>query len=78
MELDNTDGNVVYAVEVTGADGKVTDLKIDAGNGAVLSKELEADSSESGDTTAEANEPPKPAEPAEAPETPKPPDTAGD
>ena len=78
VELENKDGNVVYAVEVTGADGKVTDLEIDAGNGAVLSREAEADTRDGGDATAEANEPPKPNEPAEAPETPEPPETSGD
>ena len=78
VELENKDGNVVYAVEVTGADGKVTDLEIDAGNGAVLSKETEADTPEGEDATAEVNEPPKANEPAEAPETPELPDTSDD
>jgi len=76
VELENKDGSVVYAVEVTGADGKVTDFRIDAGNGAVLSRETESESPEGSST--EPNEPPKPNEPAEAPETPEAPDRAGD
>ena len=41
VELDNENGYVVYSVEVTGADGKTTDVKVDAGNGTVLSQDSE-------------------------------------
>jgi uncharacterized membrane protein YkoI len=39
VELDNENGSVVYSVEVTGADGTVTDVKVDAGNGQVLAQD---------------------------------------
>jgi hypothetical protein len=68
VELENEDGNVVYAVEVTGTDGKQTDLKIDAGNGAVLSKESESGDSQSVD---EAPENPGADGAKEAPEKPE-------
>lgn len=42
-ELENEDGNVVYEVEIKGADGKVTEVIVDAGNGKVLHQELEDD-----------------------------------
>lgn len=49
-ELENEDGNVVYDVEVTGADGKVTEVIVDAGNGKVLHQEAEeADDHQDGD-----------------------------
>lgn len=40
-ELEDENGNVVWGVEVTKADGTVTDVKIDAGNGKVLAQEAE-------------------------------------
>lgn len=42
-ELDDEDGNVVYEVEVKAADGKVTEVIIDAGNGKVLHQEVDHD-----------------------------------
>jgi uncharacterized membrane protein YkoI len=36
VELDNENGNVVYSVQITGANGTKTDVKVDAGNGSVL------------------------------------------
>jgi uncharacterized membrane protein YkoI len=36
VELDNENGNVVYSVEITKADGTVVDVKIDAGNAKVV------------------------------------------
>lgn len=61
-ELDNENSSVVYSVEVTGADGTVTDVKVDAGNGQVLAQDTGEDSesgeeSESGEAE-EANEAP--------------------
>ena len=44
--LEEENGNVVYSVEVT-ANGTVTEVKVDAGNGSVLAKE--SAESESGD-----------------------------
>jgi hypothetical protein len=62
VELENEDGSVVYKVEVTGAGGRQTDLEIDAGNGAVLSRETEA-----AEPTREADESVEPDEPEEHP-----------
>ncbi len=45
VELDNENGNVVYSVKVTTAKG-VVDVKVDAGNGTVLSQQAD-DSNES-------------------------------
>jgi uncharacterized membrane protein YkoI len=36
VELDNENGNVVYSVQITDANGAKTDVKVDAGNGSVL------------------------------------------
>lgn len=38
-ELDSENGYVVYSVPITGADGTTVDVKIDAGNAAVLAQE---------------------------------------
>ncbi|MEY2566951.1 MAG: hypothetical protein QOE35_1480 [Actinomycetota bacterium] len=38
-QLENENGNVVWGVEVTDAAGKVTDVKVDAGNGKVLAQD---------------------------------------
>lgn len=43
IELDNENGFVVYSVEITGADGTVTDVKVDAGNGQVLAQDAGGD-----------------------------------
>ncbi|GAA3164157.1 hypothetical protein GCM10010531_15420 [Blastococcus jejuensis] len=43
VELDNENGFVVYSVEITGADGTVTDVKVDAGTAQVLSQEAEGE-----------------------------------
>lgn len=48
VELEDENGNVVYGVEVTAADGTKSDVKVDAGNGAVLSQESDNDTG--GDT----------------------------
>lgn len=74
VELENEDGNLVYKVEIAGADGTQTDLKIDAGNGSVLSKETEAGDTESGGTES-VNEAPETAGGDEAKETPEKPET---
>jgi hypothetical protein len=72
VELENEDGNLVYKVEVVGADGKQTDLEIDAGNASVLSKETEAADTESGDNeSVEASETAGENEATEAPEKPE-------
>lgn len=59
VELDNENGFVVYSVEVTGADGTVTDVKVDAGDGTVLAQET-GEESEAGEgpEAEEANEAP--------------------
>ena len=65
-QLENENGNVVWAVEVTGADGKVTDVKVDAGDGKVLQQDA-ADGNESkseGSEKPDANETPDANEPA--------------
>lgn len=69
VELENEDGNVVFGVEVTTANGTRMDVKVDAGNGKVLAQdaddgnESEADSSkdEGGAETESTNEAPEPA-----------------
>lgn len=38
-QLENENGYVVYAVEVTAADGTTTDVKVDAGTGRVLAQQ---------------------------------------
>lgn len=71
VELDNENGNVVWSVEVTGADGMVTDVKVDAGNGNVLVQETddesEGDEANEGPETDGADAGPEGNEPAEAP-----------
>ena len=64
VELDNENGNVVYSVEITKADGSKIDVKVDAGNAKVLHQEAddgddasEAEQPEAGDAT-EAEERP--------------------
>lgn len=39
VELEDENGNVVFGVEVTAADGTMSDVKVDAGTGEVLSTE---------------------------------------
>jgi uncharacterized membrane protein YkoI len=60
IELDNENGNVVYSVEITKADGAKIDVKVDAGNAKVLHQEAddgddvnEAEQPEAGGTEAE-------------------------
>lgn len=57
VELDEEDGFVVYEVEVTAADGTVTEVIIDAGNGSVLAQETEDanEANEADETTESAN-----------------------
>jgi uncharacterized membrane protein YkoI len=62
ISLDNENGNVVWSVEITKADGTVTDVKVDAGNGTVLAQDAgDENKSESNG----ANETPDAGEPAE-------------
>jgi hypothetical protein len=42
-ELENENDYLVYGVEIVGADGKITDVKIDAGNGKILKVEAKAE-----------------------------------
>jgi uncharacterized membrane protein YkoI len=49
VELDNENGNVVYSVEITKADGTVVDVKVDAGNATVLSQESGDGAEQSGE-----------------------------
>lgn len=56
-ELENENGSVVYEVEVTADDGSDTEVKVDAGNGAVLDTEAEdEDEGESGEDEDEDGE----------------------
>lgn len=64
VELDNENGNVVYSVEITKADGSEVDVKVDAGNAKVLHQEAddeEAEASQAGEADendeSEADEP---------------------
>jgi len=63
VELDNENGNVVWSVEITAADGTITDVKVDAGNAAILAQDSEDDSESEAD---EANEAPEADEAPEA------------
>jgi len=40
--LDNENGCLVYSVEIQSADGKVHDIKVDAGTGTVVHQETSA------------------------------------
>lgn len=56
-ELEDEDGFVVYEVEVTAADGTVTEVIVDAGDGSVLAQEAEdADDANEADEADEADE----------------------
>lgn len=55
-ELDDENGYVVYGVEVAGADGTVTEVVIDAGNGAVLAQQAE-EADDAGETPEQAEGP---------------------
>ena len=52
VELDNENGNVVYSVEITKANGSMLDVKVDAGTATVLHQEAD-----DGDDASEAEEP---------------------
>lgn len=54
VELDNENGTVVYSVEVTDDTGARIDVKVDAGNGAILDQQP-ADSDEESGEVAEAD-----------------------
>ena len=41
VELDNENGSVVYSVEITDSAGTEVDVKVDAGNGAVLDQQAD-------------------------------------
>lgn len=58
-QLENENGSVVYEVDVTDASGGVTEVKVDAGNGAVLDQEMdnEADEANEGPEDNEATSP---------------------
>jgi hypothetical protein len=47
-ELSDENGNVVYDVEVTAADGSKVGVKVDAGNGSVLAQETDEAGDEKG------------------------------
>ena len=47
-ELSDENGNVVYDVEVTAADGSKVGVKVDAGNGSVLAQETDDAGDEKG------------------------------
>jgi uncharacterized membrane protein YkoI len=49
VELENENGNVVYGVEVKDASGASYDVKVDAGNGAVLAQESDDEGDHEGD-----------------------------
>lgn len=67
VELENENGTVVYGVEVTDSAGQKTDVKVDAGNGSVVSKEVDTENdngAEGANEKADANETPDANEPA--------------
>ena len=55
-QLENEDGNVVYSVKVTAPNSRVTDVKVDAGNGSVLAKEADDDDEAGEESESEGNE----------------------
>jgi uncharacterized membrane protein YkoI len=59
VELDNENGNVVYSVRITDASGKVTDEKVDAGNGSVLHHDSAQNDSNDGAETPNGREAPE-------------------
>ncbi len=46
VSLDNENGSLIYSVGVAGSNGKITDVKIDAGNGKILSSDSGGDKEE--------------------------------
>jgi hypothetical protein len=54
-ELENENDYLVYGVEIVGADGKTTDVKIDAGNGKVLASEIDSENHQDNDDDNEDN-----------------------
>ena len=46
VELDNENGTVVYSVEITDAAGVDVDVKVDAGDGAILDQQADDDEGE--------------------------------
>ena len=66
-ELGNENGSVVYEVDLTDANGADLEVKVDAGNGAVLAQESgdEAEEGNEADEGNEANEAPEANEAAE-------------
>ncbi len=51
-ELEVEDGNLMYSFEIVGADRKITEVEIDAGNGKVLNTEDEDGEEAKADETA--------------------------
>ena len=56
VKLENENGNVVYEVDLRGADGTETDVRVDAGNGTVLAPEREEAEPDDAADDAENNE----------------------
>jgi uncharacterized membrane protein YkoI len=54
-ELDNENGNLVYSVEIKLANNEARDVKVDAGNGAVLHVEPETEDEEHSDAGDQTN-----------------------
>ena len=59
VELDNENGNVVYSVQITGANGAKTDVKVDAGTGSVLHQDSANDNANEGAETPNGQEGPE-------------------
>jgi uncharacterized membrane protein YkoI len=56
VELEDENGNVVFGVEVTAADGTMSDVKVDAGTGAVLSNQSDDGDEREGTETEDGSE----------------------
>jgi uncharacterized membrane protein YkoI len=54
-ELENENDYLVYGVEIVGADGKITDVKVDAGNGKILASEIDSENHQDNDDDNEDN-----------------------
>jgi uncharacterized membrane protein YkoI len=59
VELDNENGNVVYSVQITDANGAKTDVKVDAGNGSVLHQDSAQNEANQGAETRNGQEAPE-------------------
>lgn len=56
VELENENGSVVWSVEVTDASGAAVEVKVDAGNGAILDQQADDDEDHGDDESGESDD----------------------